>query len=324
MLPLASSPSPVSRPISIDVVDFWHPHTLEAQRANSVFRYLSSRIDLRLGQPNPELTLFSCFGRQHWRAKTLKMAYIGENERHNPAACDLALSFDPDARHNVRLPIWRLSFETLQQLLSPYDPRAELERKTGFCNFVYSNPAGRDRIAFFHELTRLRPVDSGGKVLNNMGRLIEDKLAFLRNYKFTIAFENSSHPGYTTEKLLDALAARTVPIYWGSQTAGEDFNPASFINAHEFRSFADLANYVVEVDSNDDLYLSYLSAAPLAAGRDGIEALDDRVFTAVAGLLNNPPQARVCDSRWRRCHAMADRLRHAGRAMATTVKRMTH
>lgn len=39
----------------------------------------------------------------------------------------------------------------------------------------------------------------------------------MRRYKFTIAFENQSYPGYVTEKIADALMAGTVPIYWGAR-----------------------------------------------------------------------------------------------------------
>jgi len=43
----------------------------------------------------------------------------------------------------------------------------------------------------------------------------EEKLDYLRLFKFTVAFENSRRIGYLTEKLYDALRADTVPIYWG-------------------------------------------------------------------------------------------------------------
>src|SRR5262249_2370957 len=60
------------------------------------------------------------------------------------------------------------------------------------------------------------------------------KVAFLRNYKFVIAFENSSHPGYNTEKLTHAIEADCVPIYWGDPEIGRSFNVARVINAHDY------------------------------------------------------------------------------------------
>jgi hypothetical protein len=41
------------------------------------------------------------------------------------------------------------------------------------------------------------------------------KREFCRNYAFCICPENTFAPGYTTEKLMDALLAGCIPIYWG-------------------------------------------------------------------------------------------------------------
>ena len=43
------------------------------------------------------------------------------------------------------------------------------------------------------------------------------KLKIISNHKFNIAFENSSYPGYVTEKITDAFIANTIPIYWGDK-----------------------------------------------------------------------------------------------------------
>ena len=61
-------------------------------------------------------------------------------------------------------------------------------------------------------------IDSGGKYKNNIGAPVADKLAFLSEGKFNIAFENSSANGYTTEKLIEAFAAGTIPLYWGDES----------------------------------------------------------------------------------------------------------
>ena len=49
------------------------------------------------------------------------------------------------------------------------------------------------------------------------------------------AFENTYAPGYTTEKIMDAFASGCVPIYYGDPLVVQDFNPDSFINAHDFK-----------------------------------------------------------------------------------------
>ena len=55
------------------------------------------------------------------------------------------------------------------------------------------------------------------------------KRAYLRKFKFTIAFENSRRAGYATEKLYDAFAADTVPIYWGDPALGTIVNKDALV-----------------------------------------------------------------------------------------------
>jgi hypothetical protein len=43
-----------------------------------------------------------------------------------------------------------------------------------------------------------------------------DKIAVARRYQYALVMENQRQPGYVTEKLLDAVAAGCVPIYWGA------------------------------------------------------------------------------------------------------------
>ena len=101
-------------------------------------------------------------------------------------------------------------------------------------------------------------MDCGGKVRNNIGYLVPDKIAFLMDYKFNIAFENESYPGYTTEKLPESFIGNTVPIYWGNPLIDKEFNAGAFINAHEFRNLDQVVEFVVELDRNDLLYRKYL------------------------------------------------------------------
>lgn len=113
---------------------------------------------------------------------------------------------------------------------------ALLNRK--FCNFVYSNNicAVPYRELFFKTLSGYKRIDSGGAFLNNMGKKVGDKRQFLHEYKFTLAIENSSMPGYVTEKILEPFMAQSLPLYWGSPTVSSDYNPNSFVNLMNYSS----------------------------------------------------------------------------------------
>ena len=53
--------------------------------------------------------------------------------------------------------------------------------------------------------------------------------AVLKDYRFTIAIENSEEPYFWTERLVSALANQTIPIYLGATKIEEFFNPDGII-----------------------------------------------------------------------------------------------
>ena len=126
---------------------------------------------------------------------------------------------------------------------------------------MYSNPNAKERIAFFKVLSKYKKVDSVGSVLNNNGNVyIKDKMEFINTYKFTIAFENSSYPGYSTEKLIQPLLQGSIPIYWGDTEIERDINPDCFINTHNFDCFEDVLTRIKEIDNDDVLWKKYITA----------------------------------------------------------------
>lgn len=99
-------------------------------------------------------------------------------------------------------------------------------------------------------------MDSGGRALNNLGYTVPQggKQEFLKPYKFTIAFENESCPGYTTEKIFEAMQARCVPIYWGNPLVHREFNPKSFLNYFDFPDEGALIARIIELDQDSAKY----------------------------------------------------------------------
>ncbi len=67
-----------------------------------------------------------------------------------------------------------------------------------------------------------------------------------------MCFENTStqgNEGYVTEKLVDAMLAGCIPLYWGDHRVSEDFNPDSFIDLTPFGD--DVGAMVQHVQSID-------------------------------------------------------------------------
>lgn len=67
---------------------------------------------------------------------------------------------------------------------------------------------------------------------------------------------------------MHALITDTIPIYWGNPNASQDFNPKAFINCHDFKSFDEVVDLVMEIDQNDNLYKEYLSQPYLVDGKE--------------------------------------------------------
>lgn len=81
-----------------------------------------------------------------------------------------------------------------------------------------------------------------------------------RDYKFYLSFENSNCKDYITEKLFEnALQRNVLPIVMGAPP--EDYAKyapqRSYIHVDEFESPIKLAEYLHELDKNDEIYNSY-------------------------------------------------------------------
>ncbi len=184
--------------IQIKFVDFWPSFDVTD---NYFLSKLKKVCEVKISE-NPEIIFFSIFGKKHRKYKCRKLLFTGERGPLPFRSCDFSLSFDRDTHddRNLRWPLYQL-YGNLEELTQPKDIDSIMAEKSQFCNFIYGNKNAKERLYFFERLSRYKKIDSGGSLLNNIGRTVNDKLSFIRNYKFTIAFENRSYPGYITEKI---------------------------------------------------------------------------------------------------------------------------
>lgn len=239
------------------------------QTNNFLYNALSKKYSLEIDKDNPDVLFFSCYGNHHLQYKNcIKVYYTGENDTPNFSWCDYAMGFDEIVFGDryLRLP---------QYAIQPRFPELFREQSLSeslfnrrFCNFVYSNnDANPLRNAFFHYLSNYKRVDSGGRVENNIGGPVDNKLAFISNYKFTIAFENSAYPGYTTEKLVEPMICKSIPIYWGNPLVDNDFNVDAFVWIKDKDGFDSALEEIKYLDENKAAYLKKLSTPKLKNSR---------------------------------------------------------
>jgi hypothetical protein len=246
----------MKRPLlNVNFSGFWNSF----EKTNNFFyNLLVERYDVHISD-NPDLLFYTDSSTDHIKYNCTKVFYTGENIRPNFILCDFAFSFDYSKnRRNYRLPLYALYHDVQKLVDSKLDFEAIMKDKKKFCCFLVSNPKCKIRNDFFHQLSTYKTVDSGGKVFNNIGYLVEDKWEFIREYKFVIAFENTSHPGYTTEKIYEPFINNCIPIYWGDPLVINDFNDKRFINCNDYKSFEEVMEEIIKLDQDDTLYIEYL------------------------------------------------------------------
>ena len=176
------------RKIKIDFADFWKGFD---KKDNYFWHLLSKRFDLELTD-QLDFLIYSAYGKMHRKYHCVKIYYTSEKVRPDLWECDFAISFDyGNSERHFRLPLYVL-YDDITKLTHSKDIETIILSKSKFCNFLYSNSGAPERIDFFHKLSKYKKVDSGGRVLNNLGYSVQDKLTFIKDYKFTRAFENSS------------------------------------------------------------------------------------------------------------------------------------
>jgi len=232
--------------------------------ANLLLPYISNIYNVKITKNyDADYIIHSCSGYDVLKYDGIRIFYTGECVTPNFNISDYALAFDHIAFGDryCRLPLIKL-MASYPHLCSKR-PIAEnvLAAKTGFCAYVMSNTknSAPERKLLVNAIEQYKPIANGGRWRNNIGGPVGDKVAFQSAYKFVLAIENYSSPGYLTEKFADAARSNAIPIYWGDPTITDYINPKAFINCHEFESLEDLNRHIRMIDQDDDIYLRMLS-----------------------------------------------------------------
>jgi hypothetical protein len=116
-----------------------------------------------------------------------------------------------------------------------------------------STPIRREE--YVRQLSQYVSVDIYGNCTKDCPYHCDEMLR--AEYKFYLAFENSWCPDYVTEKFIRPYVYDAVPIFLGGADYSKYAPRNSYINAREFNSPKELADYLILLDKSDDLYASY-------------------------------------------------------------------
>lgn len=117
------------------------------------------------------------------------------------------------------------------------------------------------------------------------------KLQTIATYKFTLACENSICSDYVTEKFFQPLVVGSVPVYLGAPNVAE-FAPGQscYIDANDYATPADLADYLIFLATDERAYGQYLAwkSEPLRPEfMDKVGRVASPSFSRLAGLLRS-------------------------------------
>ena len=227
--------------ISVSFIDFWDGFDENNNETLNLLKYVCNDLNIQISvvNKNADLEIVSCFKNQgnkvYQNYGQTRILYLGENVRPYFQDIDYSLSFDIDGycNRNIYAPLWILRnnlFGVDKGDYIPFDPyklwnKRKIIPQKDKAVFVGNNSTPF-RIELIYKLNQLGiSVDCFG----SQTQPIDNKLETIKDYKYSICVENSYHPGYVTEKLIDGYLANTIPIYWGGIN-NTLFNTNAFIN----------------------------------------------------------------------------------------------
>jgi hypothetical protein len=286
--------------IKVCAANFWPGFSLQVGFVRYLLDQALGPIKVVTSEKEADIVVSSVFPRRTRIKKMLgitwplhpekTISFIWENQRPDYTKCRFSISsdFDSYGGRNFRVPLWYMqlqwpdlnrdqpapgskawsSFEPLVSIESLLEPRPASAHRPGFCCFVAANREPH-RMFAAERLSTIQHVDLFGPIA---GKPFQgSKYEILSRYRFNLCFENSTFPGYYTEKLLQSWVGGCVPLYYSDKWFARDFNPRSAINRSDFASLDQFVEYVATVDA-DPARMEELLQAPLLEQRPSINS----------------------------------------------------
>lgn len=236
--------------------------------------FFRKNLEIEYDNSSPDFLIFSVDGNNHKNYNCKKILFTPENFFcHNYAPFDYKLgldnlnkyadytitSFELNNDTNLRLPCYvrRYGYNIVDTIKDRTVPN-----KSKKVLFMQKNcKPFRDNFA--KKLQKYIPVDCVGNCARNLDIFVENKIEFMKDYKFVISFENSSSKNYNTEKIVDGFISKTLPLYWGDTNIKEDFNENSFLFYNDFQTEEEFIDKILSLDNDEDTYNKMLTEQPI-------------------------------------------------------------
>lgn len=251
-------------------------------------------------------------GNKYAQARKHKIMVCGEPNAVTSTRMDLLLDCKIGSSARVRrayLPFYVVSFAERyknhpKDLLkgANYADRVA-PTKSKFCAFMY-RAIWRHREALYDAVNTYKRVDALGRSKNPSGgkdrshyrpgvsTYMDLAVEKYKPYKFVICCENTLKlRGYVTEKIVNAMLAGAIPIYYGAPDIVSHFNPASFINVESFPTVRDAVLEIKRIDTDAEAYSAMLSEPWLKGNALSAYFDPEYLVRAIREMLTTAPRA---------------------------------
>lgn len=148
---------------------------------------------------------------------------IFKNNKYNAAiGC---ISNRNDTHNWVKYPIYRYSMKFSEGTFAETNRHvsainSENLNSKEFCALINRHDWGNTRTQIYERLSKIGKIACPGKLFNNCSNEELNQIGnaeYIKKFKFNICCENfgADHPGYITEKLMNACLGGAIPIYYG-------------------------------------------------------------------------------------------------------------
>ena len=149
-------------------------------------------------------------------------------------------------------PFYNHRFSNYHKSIQLYDKRLD----------IIANLSKKDKIQLYgkgwNDISNIpykyRKALESTNIINKIKSLsagVNDKIIELSKFKYALCIENCSFKGYITEKIIDAIVSKTLPIYLGASDISNFIPNECFINLNAFQNFNDAFDYIESINERD-------------------------------------------------------------------------
>lgn len=287
------------------IIKIWGTTCFARERMRAIIKLMEHAFDFVETQNNPDYLI--CYNMDYFALTYpgVRIWLAGENLIPDFNTSDYAIGFNDIhfGDRYLRWPLyrWHQTLSECEAIREKANERSATSRRKRLCACVISNVSNRQGplVEICDALNSYHGMTYGGKWRNNIGGRVKDKQALLLEHKFTLAFENTAYPGYTTEKIIDAFLAGTIPIYWGDPAITQHFNAKAFIQCREGEPIADVVQRIKTINESPECYEAMLRE-PIFTPGAGEALQEERLIEFLKAIFSQPLERayRRNRSRW--------------------------